>query len=701
MKMKSSKTLKTAAALDLSHQLFSKCGFLKASSTSGILQPDSDAMMNHIIKCLMALLNQKGTNSTTQGSEKFKIFDMAVRMTLNQANSDLVNWLSKSPSSENSLWSPSEIRKHRRLGERMQSVYMDMDAAEYFWAPLNVSLISNYASNDLCKSARLLYLEYLEKKLDKVQNSELGSDADDSVADSEEENGMLSMETVLGSSRISDANKLQILSILRSQVPWLFFVKDSSNNYPLHYAVRNNCNADVLRLLVDTNPDAVNAQNDSSETPLHFLLGDGYQEISNQFDRFKVLQAAADDSIYLMQDYCGYTPLARACRNCALKTTSALLNACPTAATALDIYGCVPIHHFVLGISSFHASSHFAVFQDLLASNYEAASVMTNDKRYLLHMVARRGTLDMLKLTYEAYPEAVKYWSGGFGTPLHQAVLDNSVEKMEYLHSLYPEAARMVNDEKETLLHIAVSNSFDVVKRALSYFPEAIQMKSGARGFLPLHKLAERKMSSTETGRLCSILSGSTNSDALENLRLLLKHYPQAAKIYSDDDRRPYECLPKDNTELAQRLILRAAPAVNPFECHRLNYEARRGALYLLFAAELSESELIHTDMRHVGPLSTTSSATMTTAPPMTVAMTMMTMMTTMIMTVTGPRRSGSRGKVKTQESPPAAAAAAGVRSPQPTGPSHQPVPTSQLLIWRLLKGRADRMLLKEIVLFL
>jgi hypothetical protein len=291
-------------------------------------------------------------------------------------------------------------------------------------------------------------------------------------------------------------------------------------------------------------------------------------------------------------------------------------------------------------------------------------------------MVAENGTLDMVKLTYEAYPEAVKYWSGGFATPLHQAVSGNSVENMEYLYSRYTNAVKLVTRDKETLLHMAMGRSFEVIEKAFSYFPEAIKMKSEIKGSLPLHTLVEMKKAILENGRPVArnILSCRNNCNALEALRLLLKHYPEAAGIDDDDENCPYDYVHlEENTELAQRLLLRAAPYSNPPELRRLNYMARRGALYLLFVAQLPPDWTAEVgDKNLVGQ----SSAEVATG----------TMMA-------APRRSARKKRETNGHTMAHSSSSSLSLHPQTAAASSK--------IWRLLKGRAVAVLLKEIVLYL
>jgi hypothetical protein len=76
-------------------------------------------------------------------------------------------------------------------------------------------------------------------------------------------------------------------------------------------------------------------------------------------------------------------------------------------------------------------------------------------------------------------------------------------------------------------------------------------------------------------------------------LRLLISLYPEAAGIDNHNGKSPYEYA-RHNGECPYmlRLLLRAAPTINPDEFHRLNYMERRQAMFLAFRAIVSSSEV-------------------------------------------------------------------------------------------------------------
>jgi hypothetical protein len=82
-------------------------------------------------------------------------------------------------------------------------------------------------------------------------------------------------------------------------------------------------------------------------------------------------------------------------------------------------------------------------------------------------------------------------------------------------------------------------------------------------------------------------------SEGADCFRLLISLYPEAAGIDNHNGKTPYEYA-RHNGEGSYmlRLLLRAAPATNPDELHRLNYAQRRQAMFLAFRAVVSSSEV-------------------------------------------------------------------------------------------------------------
>jgi hypothetical protein len=102
-------------------------------------------------------------------------------------------------------------------------------------------------------------------------------------------------------------------------------------------------------------------------------------------------------------------------------------------------------------------------------------------------------------------------------------------------------------------------------------------------GHLPLHRFIYYQSYSLKT------VSQATTSEEADMFRWLLRLYPEAAGIeggVGTDKKTPYQqAVDKKLPDYYLRLLLRAAPTLDPAELHRLNYAERRMAMFLAFKA--------------------------------------------------------------------------------------------------------------------
>jgi hypothetical protein len=290
------------------------------------------------------------------------------------------------------------------------------------------------------------------------------------------------------------------------------------------------------------------------------------------------------------------------------------------------------------------------------------------DDQYFLHSVAAYGSLELLKIVYEAYPAALQVNVPCRGTPLHYAAMSGDVEKVDFLYNLYPEAISQAADESDEFpLHFAVQGSVACLRKIYEYYPQAIRLNQS----YPLHSLAY------------NLAFFPVPKDYLDMLRFLLKYCPEAAAAKDFMGFTPHQHFRRLECITSHRLLLRAAPRKNRKALHLLNYEARRGALYLLFAAELPSLVPIAISS---SPVATGTAADPALAVPVQDGVDVEGRVSISASTTRTKRSSRRRGIDSEKKSKSVTAASA---------------MTQDITIWRLLKARGDRELLREIVLFL
>ena len=261
-------------------------------------------------------------------------------------------------------------------------------------------------------------------------------------------------------------------------------------------------------------------------------------------------------------------------------------------------------------------------------------------------------SIDVMRRIHAIHKDAVREVDSEGWLPVHYAAFISTVEVMEFLLGLYPESASVVtsDDSSHNLLRLAVYNNESTtsvmeakVRFLCSRYPAmalqrdskgdtpllgafgqlnvpAVQILCEAggqeqirlpiahptdgnykyNGWLPLHCLIKWNAES---------LRESLFSKEADYFRLLLRWYPEAAGIeggVDEDDededededeedapifrKTPYQLAVDENLPpYYLRLLLRAAPDLNPIELQRLNYAERRMAMFVTFNAVTSQ----------------------------------------------------------------------------------------------------------------
>ena len=330
-----------------------------------------------------------------------------------------------------------------------------------------------------------------------------------------------------------------------------------------------------------------------------------------------------------------YTPLQYLCQNdcCNESLMSCLLQFDSSAAV---VGGAIQICFYSADYSSTLEKVDF-----LLKVNPEAAQHHSDSSQCnLLHSAIisypcpeTLSTLciDIMKRILAVHPDAVKEVNAAGELPVHTAAKCSSLEVMEFLLGLYPESAAIDTVRfSENLLHLAVSSRSTAtvakVRYLCSRYPELIQQRNN-NGKIPLHTTLGFFYSPNVSAAklLCEaggqelvkvptvsqiVTTNSQNgwlplhfmikssvfglpcplSEEAGFFRLMLRWYPEAAGIEAGTGsmkKTPYQlaldCSNPDPYYL--RLLLRAAPNLNPAELHQLNYAERRMAMFMAFKA--------------------------------------------------------------------------------------------------------------------
>jgi hypothetical protein len=238
----------------------------------------------------------------------------------------------------------------------------------------------------------------------------------------------------------------------------------------------------------------------------------------------------------------------------------------------------------------------------------------------------------IMHLILALHKDAVREADNDGCLPLHTACRFATVDTVDELLTLYPEAANARARDGSNLLHLSMTGGDEiqcvsVVERILALYPAMLDERDDC-GWTPMHlfmccfpsiylsvgfkilmtagvdslKVQTAHPSSPDEpmngytplhvliGERAAALEVSLLSETADVFRSLLRLYPAAASVVgiSGDGRNTtaYALAREKNIpEYYIRLLLRVAPHLNPPYLRRLNYAERRMAMFLAFKA--------------------------------------------------------------------------------------------------------------------
>jgi len=282
----------------------------------------------------------------------------------------------------------------------------------------------------------------------------------------------------------------------------------------------------------------------------------------------------------------------------------------------------------------------------LLEVNLAAALHKGDGGRNLAHVacfnsnkMAADDCIEILKLVLTHHKDAMKEKDEDGKLPAHRAAQYGPVDVLDFVLGEYPEAAAVVDSQVRNLLHIVAgwehsgSEDYRTVKARMlcAHYPD-MMLQRNDDGYTPLHhscrgnNVAAVRLLCEAGGReavsaavqhptdprhylngwlplhsfvtfYAAILTKEPLSAAADVFRLLLRLYPEAAGIKGGigvGKMTAYQvALQYDLPAYYLRLLLRAAPDLNPAELCRLNWAARRQAMFVTFVAVAKSRSLL------------------------------------------------------------------------------------------------------------
>ena len=292
-----------------------------------------------------------------------------------------------------------------------------------------------------------------------------------------------------------------------------------------------------------------------------------------------------------------------------------LLKANPAAAQHKDENGHNLAHELCMNSEDFSASEYITILKRILARHEDALKEAENNYGNLpVHYAAMNCPVYVLKFMLKKYPEAATLVPRN-SNMLHFAVHgcgEDQAAKARLLCTQYP--AMMLqrdhqgrtplllsctegagDDRDATILLLCEAGGREAASTAILHPKISCDYYDGQ---LPLHWLIELNAGALRTKPL---------GEVADAFRLLLRLYPEAAGTEGGKEREkttPYHLsIEKGLPRYYRRLLLRAAPHLNPAELRKLNWAARRLAMYVVtaVAAKTPTSVFANKDLvRHI-----------------------------------------------------------------------------------------------------
>jgi len=277
-----------------------------------------------------------------------------------------------------------------------------------------------------------------------------------------------------------------------------------------------------------------------------------------------------------------------------VQTVAKLLEINPAAAQHKDKFGRNLAHHACYRSSRMTAADCIEILKLLLARHKDALKVADDDGQLPAHTAAQYGTVEVLDFVLGEYPEAAAVVDSVSQNLLHIAARcgpeEHRAAKARQLCARYPAMMLQRDSDGYTPLHRSCFDGDGALtlllcetggrEVATTAFLHPTDAEDSDNGRLPLHMLICYNDFTLKTEPL---------SEAADAFRLLLRLYPEAAGIEGGigaEKITPYQlAIDEGLPTYYRRLLLRAAPDVDPAELRRLNWAERRMAMYVTFAA--------------------------------------------------------------------------------------------------------------------
>ncbi|KAG1666975.1 hypothetical protein FOA52_004258 [Chlamydomonas sp. UWO 241] len=258
--------------------------------------------------------------------------------------------------------------------------------------------------------------------------------------------------------------------------------KTKSGNLPLHVALSNKAEPEVMSALLAAHPTGAAEKDSTGNLPLHLAF------MKHAVPEVLSLLLAAHPTSAAEENTHGYLPLHLALANkAAPEVVSALLEAHPSGAAKKNIYGHSPLH-----LALANKAAPEVVFA-LLAAHAAGAAEKNKDGYLPLYLALDKNAVpEVLFAQLAAHPAGAAEEDKDGNLPLHLAMRNKAaLEMVAAMLAAHPAGVSQRDKSGNLLLHLALSNKAapEVVSALLVAHPPSAAEKD-TNGNSPLHLVA-------------------------------------------------------------------------------------------------------------------------------------------------------------------------------------------------------------------
>jgi len=316
-----------------------------------------------------------------------------------------------------------------------------------------------------------------------------------------------------------------VIRFLLEQFPAAISAIDEDGSSPLHNACDNkNVTRNIIQLLIDAAPDSVRSVDEEGWMPLHCLCDNKHIDDSAALEILNLLIEKHPEAIRHATNN-GCLPIHRASQNkkVTLDIVKLLIDAAPDTVRSIDQDGYMPLNHLCIN-EELDERAALAILKLLIDKHPDSIRHADNDGGLPIHCAASGGkSPEFCRLLIEAYPGSERIAEVGGELPLHYASRNSTLDVVEYLYKLYPDAINHADTDGYYPIHFTITglckrsepeNAIDIVKFLLECDPNVKLQLINGLSLLDFACCLEYHDSSIET--------------ALEMIKAIYDAYPEA-----------------------------------------------------------------------------------------------------------------------------------------------------------------------------